>query len=169
MQRRGFFQLSAAASAVAVNGLLASRASAQTKPAHDHAAMMGDHDHAAMMAAMAQAGEAKPRRFDALVKPFQACTAAVAVCTAHCQTLLAQGDKSMGACLRTALDCDVTCGAALKAAGLNSDFTPELARTSVAAMEACVKACKPHVGHHAECKACHDACLVAIEAAKKLG
>ena len=54
------------------------------------------------------------------------------------------------------------------AAGLNSAYTPALAKTAVAAMEACVKSCKPHIEHHAECKGCHDACLVAIDAIRKM-
>ena len=30
----------------------------------------------------------------------------------------------------------------------------------------CAKACTPHVGHHAECKACKEACDATIEAMK---
>jgi len=56
----------------------------------------------------------------------------------------------------------------LELSNLNSQFTPTLARRSVAVMQACVEACKEHVEHHAECKACHDACLKAIEAVKRL-
>ena len=87
----------------------------------------------------------------------------------HCQQLLAQGDKSLGTCLRTALDTDTVCSTVLKLAGLNSRFTAAMAKQSVAVMQACVEACKEHVAHHAECKACHDACLAAIDAAKALG
>jgi Cys-rich four helix bundle protein (predicted Tat secretion target) len=158
MQRRHALTFAAGAAALAANGLLSSRAAAQ-----DHAG----HDHAAMMAA-AKAAPAKPRKYDALVKPLSECMAAVQVCMNHCQVVLATGDKSMGDCLRTALDCDVVCGAALKAAGLNSAYTPALAKTAQAAMEACVKSCKPHIEHHAECKGCHDACLVAIDAIRKM-
>ena len=124
------------------------------------------HDHAAMMAA---AGPVAPRRYDGAVPAYQACTQAAEVCIAHCQQLLARGDASVGTCLRTALDTDVVCGAVLKLAGLNSAFTPTLARDSIAVMQDCVEACKPHVSHHVECKACHDACLKAIDAAKALG
>jgi Cys-rich four helix bundle protein (predicted Tat secretion target) len=150
--------MSSAASfaALGFTSLLAGRAVAQAQPAHDHKAMMA-----------AQAS-AKPRRYDELVEPFQACTKAVSVCISHCQTLLAAGDRSLGRCLRTALDCDVVCNATLRAALINSNYTPSLARTAVAAMETCVKACKPHVEHHAECKACHDGCLAAIDAVKKM-
>lgn len=158
MDRRQLMQGSTGLMALAASALLPARVSAQEAPAHHH-------DHAAMLAA--QKG-AKPKRFTSLIAPFQACTAAAAACIDHCQVLLSQGDKAMAACLRTALDCDVTCHAVLKAASLNSGFTPALARTAIDAMEACVKACKPHVEHHVECKNCHDACLVAIEAARKM-
>ncbi|MEQ1807065.1 MAG: hypothetical protein ABL900_16935 [Burkholderiaceae bacterium] len=154
MQRRGFFRLSAATAALGLTALATGRAGAQDKP----------HDHKAMLAAQG----AKAPRYNDLIPPFQDCTKAISACIAHCQVLLANGDKSVGRCLRTALDCDVTCGAALKAAALNSNYTPALARTAKASMEACVKACKPHIEHHAECKACHDACLAAIEAVSKM-
>jgi Cys-rich four helix bundle protein (predicted Tat secretion target) len=127
-----------------------------TAPAHEH-------DHAAMMAA-----PSTPSKFSALVAPYQECVRASQACIAHCQQLLAQGDKSLGTCLRTALDTEVVCSSVLKLSNLNSQFTPALARQSVAVMQACVDACKEHVEHHAECKACHDACLKAIEAAKRL-
>jgi Cys-rich four helix bundle protein (predicted Tat secretion target) len=152
MQRRGFIRLSAATAAFGLCAVVTSRASAQNKP-HDHKAMQG----------------AKAPRYNDLIPPFQDCTKAISACIAHCQILLAAGDRSVGRCLRTALDCDVTCGATLKAAGLNSNYTPALARTAKASMEICVKACKPHIEHHAECKACHDACLAAIEAVAQMG
>jgi Cys-rich four helix bundle protein (predicted Tat secretion target) len=119
------------------------------------------HDHAAMMAA-----PAAPSRFGKLVAPYQECVRASQACMSHCQQLLAQGDKSLGACLKTALDTEVVCSAVLKLANLNSQFTAAMAKQSISVMQACVEACKEHVGHHAECKACHDACLKAIDAAK---
>jgi len=159
MNRRQLMERSGQWAILAVAAAWSAQAAAQSKPEAGH------HDDAAMLAAQASA---KPRRFTALVAPFQACTAAALVCIDHCQGLLAQGDKGMAACLHAALDCDVTCQAVLKAAGLNSDFTPALARTAIEAMQACVKACKPHIAHHAECKNCHDACLAAIDAARKV-
>lgn len=138
-------------------GMLATRSQA-ADAGHEH-----HHPEAAAPVAAA------PKRFAALVPSFQKCSEAVAACIAHCQELLAKGDKSVGECQRTALDCDVVCNATLRAALIHSSYTPALARTAVQAMEACVKACKPHIDHHAECKACHDACLAAIAAAKKWG
>jgi len=126
------------------------------------AAPAHEHDHAAMMAA-----PAVPAKYAALVVPYQDCIRASQVCIAHCQQSLAQGDKSLGDCLRTALDTEVLCTAVAKLANLNSQFTPALAKQSIAVMQVCVDACKEHVDHHAQCKACHDACLKAIDAARR--
>jgi len=154
MQRRDFLALAATTS------LIASAAGADDAPMH--------HDHMANMPGMTMDSGGEGHRYDALIAPYQACTTAVAACIAHCQRLLANGDKSVGRCLRTALDCDVVCNAVVRAAGLNSDYTPALAKVSVDAMSACVEACKPHIEHHAECKHCYDACQGAIAAAQKL-
>ena len=156
MQRRHFIASITSVAALGMSSLAAGRVAAQ-----DH----GAHDHKAMMAAQSAA---VPRRYDDLIAPFQACSRAVAICISHCQGLLAAGDQSVGQCLRTALDCDIVCNATLRAALINSDVTPALAKASVKAMEACVTACKPHVKHHAECKDCHDACLAALEAVGKM-
>ncbi|MEY4767061.1 MAG: hypothetical protein RI907_3734 [Pseudomonadota bacterium] len=172
MDRRHFTRLSPLAAlglaSVWANTSSAAKTPAPAKPS-DH---LHHHGAAASGASTAEAPTHEgcmPRRYNAIVAPFQACTSAAAVCISHCQVLLAQGDKAMAECLRTALDCDVVCNAALKAANLNSDFTPALLKPSIEAMQACVKACHPHVDHHAECRACHDACLSAIAAARKLG
>lgn len=180
MNRRQLIERSttlvAVASSVSAALWPSASAAADKKPvakpaAADHSGHM-HHNHAMpASSASAPAGMHEgclPKRFQAVVAPFQACTAATATCIAHCQVMLATGDKAMAECLRTALDCDITCNAALRAATLNSDFTPALLKTAIGAMEACVKACKPHVNHHMECAACHDACLAAIAAARKL-
>lgn len=122
-----------------------------------------------MVQAMMAAQGARAPRYNDLIPSLQECTQTISTCIAHFQILLANSDKSLGRCLRTALDCDVTCGAALKAAALDSNYTPALARTAKASMKTCVKACKSHIEHHAECKACHGACLAAIEAVSKTG
>ncbi len=167
MNRRQLFERSAPWMAAATSALWAQGSQAATRPAPAHV-----HPKPAAAAASSPAHEscmAPPSRFTGLVAPLQACTAATSACIAHCQVMLAQGDKAMATCLRTALDCDVTCNAVLKAATLNSDFTPALAQTATLAMAACAKACEPHVDHHAECRHCHEACLAAIAAVRKIG
>ncbi|MBQ0945240.1 hypothetical protein KAK07_18015 [Ideonella sp. 4Y16] len=141
--------------------LLGATAAATARAQTDHS----HHDHGAPAPA-APKGQPAPAGF---VSAYQACVAAANACIAHCQVLLAQGDKSLGACLRTALDTELTCGATLRAATLQSAYLGALAKTSVAAMQACIEACKPHAEHHAECKRCHDACVAAVQAANALG
>lgn len=105
-------------------------------------------------------------RYAALVQAFAICGAAATECVAHCQSLLASGDKSMGECLKTSLACDALCPTVARLARLNSDHAPAIAKASIAAMQACAEACKPHIEHHAFCKVCYDACGAAIAAAK---
>ncbi len=145
MQRRHFVFAAAAAT-------LSSAASAQHQHVHDPAAM----------------APVAPRKYDALIAPFQTCIQAGQVCAAHCNVLLGEGDRSMAACQRTVLDTLAVCQSVATLAGYGSAFAGSMAKQAVPVMQACVEACKPHIAHHAECKACHDACLAAIAAAGKV-
>lgn len=133
----------------------------KAKPAAavDHSAHAG-MDHSAHHAASG--------RHAALAATFSDCAAAAEDCIAHCQTVLASGDKSLAECLKTALACDTTCVAVARLARLDSEFTAGFAKQSIAVMEACAAACKPHIEHHAICKACFDACGKTISAAKAI-
>lgn len=132
----------------------------KAKPAGvDHAAHAG-MDHSAH-----QAGSG---RHAALATSFSDCAAAAEDCISHCQRVLATGDKSLADCLKTALACDTACIAVARLARLDSEFAPAFATASIAAMEACAAACKPHVEHHAICKACYEACGNAISAARAI-
>ncbi|MCX7073088.1 MAG: hypothetical protein NTW01_19050 [Gammaproteobacteria bacterium] len=132
---------------------------AKAKAAVDHSAHAG-MDHSAHQAASG--------RYAALAATFSDCAAAAEDCIAHCQSVLATGDKSLGECLKTALACDTSCVAVARLARLDSEFTASFAKASIAVMEACAAACKPHVEHHAICKACFDACGKTIIAAKAI-
>ena len=48
-------------------------------------------------------------------------------------------------------------------AGQESALTPKLAKVALEACTACADACKPHVEHHAECKACYESCMECIK------
>jgi len=144
MQRRDFVLAAAAA---------AFSASASAQHQHMHGAMAAP----------------APRKFDALIPAFQTCMQAGQACVVHCNTLLAQGDTSMAECQRNVLDTLAVCQAVATLAGYGSAATGTFAKQSVPVMQACVAACKPHIEHHAECKACHDACVAAIAAVAQLG
>lgn len=133
--------------------------------AHQH----HDHGSATSKPPAKAATKATPKGLDELLAVYQTCLKNTRRCISHCQKLLASGDKSVGMCLRTALDVEVSCDAVLRLAGTESSFTGAYAKTSLAVMQACVDACKEHVDHHAECKACHDSCLAAMAAARKFG
>lgn len=143
MDRRAFL----AAASGAATGLVATQALG--------AGTTSEHAHHAAPASL---------RYADLASVYSVCAAASAECIAHCQRILATGDKSMAECLKTALDCSAVCDAIAKLARFDSDFAPKLAAQAVPVMDACAKACKPHVEHHAICKACFDACNAAIKA-----
>ncbi len=124
----------------------------------DHSAHQG---HAA-------ADSAPAGRYAALATVYADCAARATECITHCQSVLATGDKSLGDCLKTALACQTTCTAVAQLARLNSDFAPALARDTVPVMKACLDTCRPHIEHHAICKACFDACESAIKAAQSI-
>ena len=106
MERR---QLLAWMGGMGVAGTAVAEVGPNATDLHIAQATAAPHDHAAMMAAMAA-----PRTNDALLPAYHACIQAAQVCIAHCQQLLSQGDKSLGACLRTALDTETACGAVLR-------------------------------------------------------
>jgi Cys-rich four helix bundle protein (predicted Tat secretion target) len=155
-------------SRAAATVVAASWASAQAQTSASAANPHAHHDHG-NAAAPKPSRAAAPKGLDNLISAYQKCQVSARRCISHCQKLLASGDKSVGNCLRTALDVDVSCDAVLKLAGTESTFTAAYAKASLAVMQACVEACKEHIEHHAECKACHDGCLSAMAAAKKLG
>lgn len=105
-------------------------------------------------------------RYAGLVQAFAICGAAATECVAHCQKLLAEGDKMMGECLKTSLACDALCPTVARLARLDSDQAPAIAKAAMPAMQACIEACKPHIEHHAFCKVCYEACGAAMAAAR---
>ena len=105
-------------------------------------------------------------RHRALAAAFAACTAAAQVCIGHCQRRLATGDARLADCLRTALDCEAIAGAVARLARNDSAWAPVVAKQSISMLDACVEACRPHRAHHAECKACFEACTRAIAATR---
>ncbi|ROH92041.1 Csp1 family four helix bundle copper storage protein [Stagnimonas aquatica] len=105
-------------------------------------------------------------RYAALAQAFASCAGTATECVSHCQRLLAEGDTMMGDCLKTSLACDAICPAVARLARLESDQAPVFAKAAIPAMQACMDACKPHIEHHAFCKACFEACGAAVAAAQ---
>ena len=123
--------------------------------------------HAAHKAAAAAAPNGKAT---ALAAASGACVQAGNACLDHCLRLLADGDTSMGDCAKRVNDMLAVCEATARLSANNSEHLAALAKVCRDVCTACAKACTPHVGHHAECKACKESCdAMVAEAGKFLG
>lgn len=94
------------------------------------------------------------------------CIAAGRVCLNHCLRMLGTGNTSMAECSRAVSDMLAICEASESLAAAGSKHLKALATVCITACTDCSKACEPHVGHHAECKACKEACDATIGAMK---
>lgn len=90
------------------------------------------------------------------------------ICIAHCQTLLAQGDKSLAACLKTALEMVAGCKAFLTLASHQSKSAKKMAALCAELCHECEKACKEHEAHHKACKDCLDSCVACAKECEKV-
>lgn len=79
---------------------------------------------------------------------------------------MAGGDAGLADCLRAAQDCEAIATAVARLAGNRSAWAPVVARQSIAMLDACVEACRPHRDRHPACKACLEACAKAIAATR---
>ncbi len=92
------------------------------------------------------------------------------ICLAHCQSLLAKGDTSIADCQQHVMNVVAVCEALVKVAAYhNADDAriKSFAKSCAGFCDDCAKACEPHVGHHAECKACYDSCKKCAAACEK--
>lgn len=103
-----------------------------------------------------------PSTYPALAAAATDCVARGQACLAHCIRLLSAGDESLGTCADAVSQMIPLCSALQTLATQGSSHTPGLAGVALAACKDCAAACKPHVEHHAECKACYEACLECI-------
>ena len=79
------------------------------------------------------------------------------ICSAHCTTLLEQGDRSLAECQRRVDETVAVCQTLASLAAQGSPLMPRMAALVVDACNACEKECLEHK-EHAVCKACADAC-----------
>lgn len=99
----------------------------------------------------------------------QGCVTQGEICQAHCIRTLSAGDTSMAACARSVTEMLAVCRAVTSLANLDSKHLKALAAVCIATCTDCEAACKEHAAHHAECKACMEACAETIKAARALG
>ncbi len=97
------------------------------------------------------------------------CTEKGQACLQHCIALLSKGDTSMAACAAAVHEMLAICNGVSVLAVANSRHLEAGAALCRAVCSDCEAACKPHVAHHATCKACAEACAAMIVEADKLG
>ena len=103
----------------------------------------------------------------ALIDAASGCVSKADICLAHCHELLAAGDKSMGACTKTASEVLAICTALRSIAAQNA---PSLARLASVALDSCKRCeaeCRKHEKVHEVCKNCADACAACAIECKK--
>lgn len=104
-------------------------------------------------------GKGGGEQFAPLIKSASDCLTAGTLCLDHCIRLLADGDKSLGACAKAVRQMLPLCEALVQLASEQSAHTKEVAAICAKVCKACAETCKEHVDHHKECKACMEACL----------
>ena len=97
-----------------------------------------------------------------------ACVQAGEACLSHCLRLLSGGDTSLGPCAITAREMLAVCRAVETLALADSKHLASAAALCANVCEDCRIECEKHAGHHAECKACAEACERTIAAAKAI-
>ncbi|MBC8072488.1 MAG: four-helix bundle copper-binding protein [Deltaproteobacteria bacterium] len=98
---------------------------------------------------------------DALAVELASCRRVGDDCLAHCLRQFAAGDTMMAECAQRTSAMLAICDAMARVVALRSELARSLAPTCKLACSECAAACKPHVGHAAECKACFEACAAA--------
>lgn len=96
------------------------------------------------------------------------CSRVGQVCMQHCITLLASGDTSMAACMKTVHEMLAVCQGTEVLALAGSSHLAQAAALCKAVCESCEAACKIHAGHHRECGDCAAACRSTIDAAASI-
>jgi Cys-rich four helix bundle protein (predicted Tat secretion target) len=122
------------------------------------------HEHHASHGASSTkpAGAAHP----ALLAASSDCVVKGQLCLAHCLRLLAGGDKSVADCAVQVSQLLALCGALQDLAAQGAPLAIKTAKLALEACTTCAEACKPHVDHHAECKACYLSCLECAKACR---
>lgn len=95
------------------------------------------------------------------------CAKAGEICSAHCTTLLEQGDRSIAECQRRVEETVAVCQALASLAAQGSPLVPRMAAVVVDACNACEKECLKHK-EHAVCKACADSCIACARECKRV-
>lgn len=112
--------------------------------------------------------DAPEQTHGAFQRAAQGCVDAGTACLQHCLTLLGKGDTSMAECAHAVNAMLAVCKAIGPLAAADSTHLKSAAPLCLDVCTDCEKACRPHLDHHAVCKACAEACTATIAEAKKI-
>ena len=96
--------------------------------------------------------------FKALFESADGCVRTGLLCQAHCQTLLAGGDRSIADCSKSVDALLPVCQTLAALAAQGSVFLPRYAKLAGDVCRACEKECRKHVKEHEQCRDCAEAC-----------
>lgn len=152
MDRREFLMVGAGAVAGVVAGGAAALAGSEAQPA-----------------AVGEAGKAGGAQgVAAFTAALSRCLETGNACMDHCLRLLAAGDKTLGECARAVHEMLAVCQATAALAPTDSRHRKTVIALCRDVCADCEKACRKHEDHHAECKACADACAATQREAVRL-
>jgi len=164
MNRRNLAQV-VASTAVAHVAVSVMGCQAQTSP---KLAKEGDaHDHEDHPAPASDASPVSPELSN-VAKKTADCVVVGETCLEHCIRSLASGSTMMADCAKQVHQMLAICRSMSNLAAMGSEYSAEMAQICKKACGACAAECKKHAGHHAECKACHDACTETLSALEGL-
>ena len=86
----------------------------------------------------------------------------------HCLVLLGKGNTSLNECAQAVNQMLAVCEMIGPLAAAESKYLKSVARLCADVCSDCEEACRPHMEHHAPCKACAEACTATVAEAKKI-
>jgi len=132
-------------------GVLGAAAAPAAMVAQQAAHVHGTADHQALIAASSN------------------CVVKGEACMAHCQQMLAAGDKSMlPDCPRLGIEMVTLCGALRTLAAQDAPSLPKLAAVTMDACSRCETHCRKSAKTMTHCKECADACAACVAECRKI-
>ena len=104
----------------------------------------------------------------ALIAASSNCVVKGEACLAHCQQMLADGDKSMAQCPRTGSEMVTLCGALRTLAAQDAPSLPKLAAVAMDACGRCESHCRKFANVQQHCRECADACAACAAECRKI-
>lgn len=113
-------------------------------------------------------GTTNPTGAAAVHEAARSCVVKGEACMAHCLSLMAAGDASMGPCGKASYEMYKVMLGLVTAAASQSKHLPALAKAAMEFCRDCEVECRKHAEHHIVCKECMEACARTIAACEKL-